>query len=188
MNERVNDCRELIPYAASYPVQVQAAGRQLSIAAQLKQDIERGRLVAILKRISSKDAVAFLSTTQALDGDLIERFADCWEWHCLASNEALPWSIELIERFEDRWEWHCLASNEALPWSIDLVGRVGEHWEFGGGWINLSDNVALPWSVELIERYKDRWDWIDDTSYLSDEIPYFLGSDVTQPTPDRLPG
>ena len=100
MSERENDRRALIPYAKSYPVQVQVAGRQLSIASQLKQDIERRRLVALLKRISSKDAVAFLSTSQALDGDLIERFNDRWDWYLLSKNELLPWSIELIERFE----------------------------------------------------------------------------------------
>ena len=77
MSERETDRRALIPSAANYPAQVQAAGRQLAIAAQLNQDLERGRLVALLKRISSEDAITFLSLTQAIDGDLIERFAAC---------------------------------------------------------------------------------------------------------------
>ncbi|CAK0756496.1 hypothetical protein CCP3SC5AM1_2230004 [Gammaproteobacteria bacterium] len=91
MSERENDRRALIPNAASYPVQVQVAGRQLSIASQLKQDIERERLVAILKRISSSEAVDFLSTSQALDGDLIERFEDRWNWKIDYEDEYSRW-------------------------------------------------------------------------------------------------
>ena len=145
MNERVNDRRELIPYAASYPVQVQAAGRQLSIAAQLTHDIERGRLVALLKRISPEDADYFLSASQALNGDLIERFENSWNWIRLSKNEALPWSLELLERFEDRWELSGLSSNEGLPWSIDLLERFANRWN----WESLSQNEALPWSIEF---------------------------------------
>jgi hypothetical protein len=96
MSERETNRNALIPYAASYPAQVRAAGRQLAIASLLTQDLERDRLTNVLKLISRDDAVAFLTITQALDGDVIERFVDRWDWEWLSQNEALPWSIELI--------------------------------------------------------------------------------------------
>ena len=72
MSERKTDHRALIPYAASYPAQVQAAGRQLFIAAQLNQDFERRRLVALLTQLSSEDTASFISIRQELDSDLIK--------------------------------------------------------------------------------------------------------------------
>jgi hypothetical protein len=161
MSEQVTERRALIPYAVSYPAQVQAAGRQLAIAAQLNQDLERGRLVAILKRMYSVETVFFLSIRQAVDGDLIGRFADCWFWGVrwgnegLSGNKALPWSPDLIERFADRWEWWWLSQNTALPWSSDLIERFADRWE----WSALSWNKALPWSPDLIERFANRWEW-----------------------------
>jgi hypothetical protein len=55
-----------------------------------------------------------LSHHYPLDADLIERFADRWDWRGPSSNEALPRSLELIERFEDRWSYEAL-SNVQLP-------------------------------------------------------------------------
>jgi hypothetical protein len=126
-------------------------------SAQLQQDIDRGRLVAILKRISSNDAIIFLSTWLELDGELIGRFADSWDWEELSKNTALPWSLELLERFEDRWDWDELSKNKALPWSLELLERFHNRlkWHRGG----LTENEGLPWSLELLERFEIRWDW-----------------------------
>ncbi len=85
MSERESERRALTPYPANQPAMVQVAGRQLAIAAQLNQGIERARLVAILKRISSKDATRILSQSAMLDGDLIEHFVDRWDWCYLSS-------------------------------------------------------------------------------------------------------
>jgi len=76
MSEQESERWALIPYAANSPARVQVAGRQLAIAAQLKQDIDLNRLVALLTRVSPEDAVIFLSSTKGLDVGLIERFAD----------------------------------------------------------------------------------------------------------------
>ena len=57
MSKNETEGRELVPNIASSPVLVQVAGRQLALAKQLNQDIERQRLVAILKLVSSEDAV-----------------------------------------------------------------------------------------------------------------------------------
>ena len=163
MTEQDSQPRSLIPHAASYPVQVQAAGRQLGIAAQLKQDLEQRRLIALLKRISAKDAVAFLSGRAALDGDMIERYSAHWKWgkNCavrsdqlLSLNKVLPWSADMIERFADQWEWALLSKNESLPWSIELIERFENRWH----WHELSRNKALPWSIELINHFTNRWE------------------------------
>jgi hypothetical protein len=121
MSEREAERNVLIPYAANSPALVQAAGRQLGIAAQLNEDLERRRFVALLKRISAKEAIDFLSREQPLDCDLIERFKDRWNWQRLSMNEVLPWSIKIIEQFKDRLDWRHLSGNIALPWSINLI-------------------------------------------------------------------
>ena len=108
MNERVPERNALIPFSANYPAQVQAAGRQLGIAAQLSQDLERQRLVALLRRIPAKDALYFVLRMQPLDGDLIERFVDAWDWEFLSWATPLPWSIELIEYFVEQDVWNPL--------------------------------------------------------------------------------
>ncbi len=170
----------LTPYATSSPALVQVAGKQLAIAAQLKEDIERGRLVAILKRISALEAVSFLSKSQTIDDDLIGSFVDHWHWYYLSGNKILSWSAELIDRYADRWDWSPISNNEALPWShelikrykdrlpwkifsarrflpwsLDLIECYKDHWN----WEAISQGHGLPWSPELIERYEDRWDW-----------------------------
>ena len=182
MSERETDRKALTPYATSYPAQVQAAGRQLAIAAQLNQDLDRRRFVAILKRIATEEAAFFLSSRQALEGDLIERFVDDWNWWDLSNNEALPWSLELIERFEDRWNWSeayytaGISANTALPWSLRLIQRFEDRWD----WEKLSANTALPWSLGLIERFEDRWDWESLSVNKALSLPLLRPTDIVE--------
>ena len=146
----------LVPRAASQLAQVLTAGRQLAIAARLQDDNDRDRLVALLKRIPSDDAMCFISYSQPLSADMIERFEERWSWDALSENKSLPWSLELIERFEDRWYWQGLANNEGLPWSIELLEHFGGWWEYM--W-DLTINKGLPWSLELIEHFESQWYW-----------------------------
>ena len=135
MSEKKANRNLLVVNKTHHPARVQAAGRQLAIAAQLNHDLDRRRLVAILKRASAKGVATVLSQMSGLDGELIERFEDRWEWGPLSLSEALPWSLELFERFEDRWEWGMLSANQALPWSLELVERFEDRWE----WERLSE-------------------------------------------------
>ena len=143
----------LVPRAASQIAQVLTAGRQLTIAARLKDDIDRDRLIALLKRIPSKEAISFLSRSQPLSAEMIERFEKRWEWGELSKNKGLPWSLELIKRFEELWDWELLSMKKGLPWSLELIERFEERWD----WTMLSMNKGLPWSLELIERFAERW-------------------------------
>jgi hypothetical protein len=149
----------LVPRAASQLAQVLTAGRQLGIAAQLKDDIDRDRLVALLKRIPYIEIMSLLSRSQPLSAEMLKRFEMQWDWDGLSWNEGLPWSIELIERFEERWDWGGLSENEGLPWSLELIERFKERWNWGGFGVGLSKNKSLPWSLELIERFEERWYW-----------------------------
>ena len=150
----------LVPRAASQLAQVLTAGRQLGIAAQLKDDIDRDRLIALLKRIPSERAIWWLSSSQPLSTDMIVRFEKWWNWDELSKNKELPWSLELIERFEDRWDWRNLARNESLPWSLELIERFADRWN----WWSLSWVESLPWSFELIECF-------DNASHDKNDIP-----------------
>ncbi|MCK9622619.1 MAG: hypothetical protein M0R47_19045, partial [Methylobacter sp.] len=120
-----------MPRAASQLAQVLTAGRQLGIAAQLKDDIDRDRLVALLKRIPYIEIMSLLSRSQPLTAEMLKRFEMQWAWDGLSWNEGLPWSIELIERFEKRWDWGLLSKNEGLPWSLELIERFEKRWERG---------------------------------------------------------
>src|SRR6185437_10875217 len=87
-----------------------------------------------------QDVTVFLSAHQALDGDIIEHFADHLNWSKagLSGNNSLPWSIALIKRFEDRWVWTSLSKNVYLPWSIELIAHFEGRWDWNGvkqwGW------------------------------------------------------
>lgn len=52
--------------------------------------------------------------------ELIERFADRWDWdeYGLSGNKALPWNLDLIERFEDQWDFDELIKIELPEWRI----------------------------------------------------------------------
>ena len=145
----------LVPHATSQLAQVLTAGRQLAIAARLKDDIDRDLLAALLKRIPYTDTINFLSSSQPLSADMIKRFDKWWDWDKLSRNENLPWSLELIKRFEERWDWSSLSLNESLPWPVELIERFQNRWDWG----RISLNYSLPWSLELIERFQNRWDW-----------------------------
>ena len=166
----------LVPRATGQLAQVLTAGRQLGIAAQLKDDIDRDRLVALLKRIPSEKAIWWLSRSQPLSADMIERFEKWWNWAELSGNKSLPWSLELIERFEEHWDWSDLSENEGLPWSLELIERFekrwgGENFYWGGlHWGGLTWNKSLPWSLELIERFEERWFWGEEKSWYSDKM------------------
>ena len=142
-------------------VQLQSADRRLSLAARLGDEITRARWVALLKRVPLETAVALLSRTQALDVELIDRFAKHWDWPELSINKSMPWSPELIEHFADRWDWDMLSFNTALPWPREIVGQFEDvlHWVDKVDLVGLSGNGTLPWSQELVERFEERWNW-----------------------------
>ena len=76
MSERKTECTALVVTSSNYPAQLQTAGRQLAIAAQLNDDLNRRRFVTILKRISSKAAIEFLSNSATIGVELIERYEE----------------------------------------------------------------------------------------------------------------
>ena len=47
----------------------------------------------------------------------------------LSANRALRWTAELIQRFADRWDWDVLSDNAALPWGLDLIERFADRWQ-----------------------------------------------------------
>ena len=135
----------------------------------------------VLEGIRWKDLLtALLSKHHPLSENLLKKYKDKWDWHCLGSNTGLPWSIdlidkykgwygwgnlsentglswtrELIEKYEDRWDWYCLSGNIGLPWSIDLIDKYYFEWN----WDALSSNKGLPWSIDLIAEYYHKWAW-----------------------------
>jgi hypothetical protein len=145
------------------------------------EDMKR---LLLLARTSPSDAASLISRTQALDADLLTRFADKWDWMAVSCNTACAWSIDLIEGFRARWYWDGvfhggLTGNKGLPWSDELIDAFKDDWDwrrlerdldfgdrlrFGKVYEDdrtgeLSRSESLPWTEELIGRYADRWDW-----------------------------
>ena len=80
--------------------------------------IERRTQIAnrVLGQLSADQTEAFfrkypeffrlvVSRYYPLDGVLIERFVERFDWEWFKQNEALPWSIDFIERYKERWDW-----------------------------------------------------------------------------------
>ena len=123
--------KALISYSGNFPAKVQAAGRQLAIATQLKQELDRKWLVATLKRINKVDAQRLICELP-LEGILLEQYLFAWNWNSLSRSQFLLWSSDLIKRFEGSWEWEGLSSNMALPWSLELIERLEGRWGWRG--------------------------------------------------------
>jgi hypothetical protein len=142
--------------------------RARAITAGLKEDNERACFTAVLGR-HREFLVKGLSAHYPIDSDLLERYADEWDWKALSANPALNWRRELIDCYKDKWDWGRLSCNAALPWSAELIEHFEDHWSWG---LPLSSNTVLPWSLDIIERYAGRWDW----GYLSENanLPWTL--------------
>lgn len=130
----------------------QVAARQLAIAAELRDEAGREGFKAFLGR-HPEFLAAGLSAQYPLDGELLGRYADRWDWHRLSRNLILPWSLELIERYADRWSWGEISWNRALPWSRKLIEHYANQWD----WEQLAENPALPWSAALLVQFEGRW-------------------------------
>ena len=98
-----------------------------------------------------------LSHNEALpwSEQLIDQYANRWDWEALSVNPGLPWSEQLIDHYVSRWDWEALSRNPGLPWSIEWLNRYASRWD----WDGLSRRDWLPWSEELVDLYADRWSW-----------------------------
>ena len=50
--------------------------------------------------------------------ELVDQFAELWDWVVLSSSEDIPWSIEILEEFEHRW------NNDRLIWNETMWEKV----------------------------------------------------------------
>jgi hypothetical protein len=103
--------------------------------------------------------------------ELIDRFADFWDWNSLSDSSVLPWSIDLIMRFADRWDWKGCPGEEKVArkglgayddgiYDDDIEpGYRPDDRRIVGGRPGINGNTSLPWSIELITCFEDRWNW-----------------------------
>jgi hypothetical protein len=88
--------------------------------------------------------------------EIINGYADLWDWNYLCANEAVAWNSNLIEFFADRIIW-----GGELP--CELTDEDGNFISETGGYCcvpGLVDNIGVQWSVELIDRYKSEIEFI----------------------------
>ena len=93
--------------------------------------------------------------------ELLEEFADRWNWSHLALNESIIWDEHLIEHFKDRVAFQSLCLRADLPWTPALINRYADKWN----WQLLSANSGLPWNYQLLKTYEDKWTWQSQVSY-----------------------
>lgn len=103
--------------------------------------------------------------------ELLEEFADRWNWRLLASNEGIIWNTPLIERFLKRVDFRALSARPDLPWTPELISQYADRWD----WQALSGNPGLPWSYELLKAHEERWVWQSKVDYLK----YLRGDNYT---------
>jgi hypothetical protein len=73
---------------------VRIMDRARAITAELKDDNERACFKAILGR-HPELLVKGLSAHYPLDADLLDDYADEWDWEGLSENPSLPWSLDV---------------------------------------------------------------------------------------------
>ncbi|RPD43771.1 hypothetical protein DNI29_23210 [Hymenobacter sediminis] len=107
--------------------------------------------------------------------ELLEEFADRWNWSQLALNESIIWDEHLIDHFRDRIGFQSLCLRTDIPWTPELIDRYADKWN----WQLLSGNSGLPWNRQLLKTYEDRWTWQNQVNYLK----YLRGGSYTHLKP-----
>jgi len=81
--------------------------------------------------------------------ELINEFADIWNWHRLSQNIHIKWSEDLFVKYIHRWDYYYLSTNTAFCWSQSIIERYESKWSF----FDLSKNEGVPWNEYLIRKY-----------------------------------
>ena len=74
-------------------------------------------------------SLSYWASESLLTIDIINRFANNWDWHELSKNQNLKLSFALLDNFADKWDWGCIINR----WTC-------------------TDSIFTP---EFFERYKD---------------------------------
>ena len=105
---------------------------------------------------------SYISESQKLSEEFIERFADKVEWYYISSYQKL--SEEFIEKFADKVDWYYISFYQKL--SEDFIEKFADKVD----WYNISSYQKL--SEEFIEKFADKVDWniISYNQKLSEEF------------------
>lgn len=44
----------------------------------------------------------------------------------ISSNEYMLWTPELIEKYADKWDWDELSNNKSIPWSLNFINKYAD--------------------------------------------------------------
>jgi len=62
------------------------------------------------------------SSLMSFDWNILNKFESYWNWKILSENAAnIP--VEIIERFADMWDWIELIDNRKIDWSFELFEK-----------------------------------------------------------------
>ena len=73
----------------------------------------------------------------------------------LSGNRGLPWSRELLEKFADRWDWKRISRNSAVIFDGAMLDCFSERVDFNA----MSFSSTRTWTEQTIARYQSRIDW-----------------------------
>jgi hypothetical protein len=71
----------------------------------------------------------------------------------LSSNHGLPWTADLIDRYAEHWDWELLSSNTCILWTTECLTQHSELLN----WANLSCSQRLPWSIQFYKIFEKNW-------------------------------
>ena len=91
-----------------------------------------------------------------LSFDLIEQFADTWDFQLLCSNPRIRWDMPALQKWTLRIDWSALSGNKGITWTEELLNRYADRID----WIQLSQNPTFPFSEPIMQQYEARINWI----------------------------
>lgn len=82
--------------------------------------------------------------------NLIDTFADKWDWRQLSENKAIKWTETLINRHKNRICFQSLCRNESVDWTESLIDKYMSQINFN----ELVKNSSITWDIHLLLRYE----------------------------------
>ena len=124
---------------------------------ELSKNIEMLWTRSLLERFEQYldwNALSYYAPDYILKPEIIERFADLWNWENLSGNCGLKLSYDLLDKYADRWDWGKIinAWQDEDIFSIEFLHRYMMYIPMEGLYASTLWEVALKKNIEKTEN------------------------------------
>ena len=125
---------------------------------ELSKNIEMLWTRSILKRFEQYldwDVLSYYAPDYILKPEIIECFADRWNWEKLSGNCGLRLSYELLDKYADKWDWGQIinAWQDEDLFSIEFLYRYMKYIPIDGLYASTLWEVVLKKNIEKTENW-----------------------------------